>query len=166
LYEHPALVKLRPEVCLRQIEDGLKIAAEKLNALFSEIIAVGLDTPGPASAAGLLSPKVSTNFIHPKWAGCDIREGFASVTYVFSTALNIPTPPPPPFNRFFYGYSRADLNPGANLVLGAGRCEFNSPVFIDLAELAFLFIRVADDWSACAEEHIGPIPTDSKFPVC
>jgi predicted NBD/HSP70 family sugar kinase len=43
----------------------------------SEIVAVGLDTPGPASAAGLLSAKGSTNFVHPEWAGFDIREGLA-----------------------------------------------------------------------------------------
>ena len=29
LFEHPALSKQGPEVCLQQIEDGLKIAAER-----------------------------------------------------------------------------------------------------------------------------------------
>ena len=42
-----------------------------------EIVAVGLDTPGPASAAGQFSARGSTNFVHPKWAGFDIREGLA-----------------------------------------------------------------------------------------
>jgi glucokinase len=77
LCEHPALSRQGPEVCLRQIEDGLKIAAERANALLSDIVAVGLDTPGPASASGLLSAKGSTNFVHPNWAGFDIREGLA-----------------------------------------------------------------------------------------
>ncbi len=77
LCEHPALARQGPEVCLQQIEDGLKIAAEKANVLVSDIVAVGLDTPGPASAAGQLSAKGSTNFVHPKWAGFDIREGLA-----------------------------------------------------------------------------------------
>ena len=48
---------------------------------------VGLDTPGPASAAGLLSAKGSTNFVHADWAGFDIREALAKrlgkpVTYL------------------------------------------------------------------------------------
>jgi len=77
LCEHPSLAKQGPEVCLRQIEDGLKIAAERAHVLLSEIVAVGLDTPGPASAAGLLSAKGSTNFVHRKWAGFDIREALA-----------------------------------------------------------------------------------------
>lgn len=77
LCEHPALSKQGPEVCLQQIEDGLKIAAERANVPFSDIVAVGLDTPGPASATGLLSAKGSTNFVHPNWAGFDVRAGLA-----------------------------------------------------------------------------------------
>ena len=77
LCEHPALVKQGPEVCLRQIADGLKIAADKAGVLLSDVVAVGLDTPGPASAAGQLSTRGATNFVHPHWAGFDIREGLA-----------------------------------------------------------------------------------------
>jgi glucokinase len=77
LCEHPALAKQGPDVCLKQIEDGLKIAADKAGVDVSEIVAVGLDTPGPASAAGMLSAKGSTNFVHANWAGFDIREGLA-----------------------------------------------------------------------------------------
>src|SRR5689334_23779348 len=69
LCEHPALSKQGPEVCLKQIEDGLRIAAERAKISFADIVVVGLDTPGPASAAGLLSAKGSTNFVHPDWSG-------------------------------------------------------------------------------------------------
>jgi predicted NBD/HSP70 family sugar kinase len=77
LCEHPALSKEGPEICLRQIEDGLHIALEKAGIPFSDLVVVGLDTPGPASAAGVLSAEGSTNFIHPGWAGFDIRESLA-----------------------------------------------------------------------------------------
>src|SRR5882724_5360240 len=77
LCEHPALARQGPEVCLKQIEDGLGIAAGLAGIAPSDIVAVGLDTPGPASAAGQLSARGSTNFVHPKWAGFDIREGLA-----------------------------------------------------------------------------------------
>ena len=59
LCEHPSLAKQGPDVCLKQIEDGLKIAADRANIQVSEIVAVGLDTPGPASAAGKLSARGS-----------------------------------------------------------------------------------------------------------
>jgi predicted NBD/HSP70 family sugar kinase len=77
LCEHPALAKQGPEVCLQQIADGLKIAAERASVRLADVVAIGLDTPGPASAAGQLSARGSTNFVHPKWAGFDIREGLA-----------------------------------------------------------------------------------------
>ena len=73
LCEHPALSKQGPDICLQQIEDGLAIAAGKAGIALSDIAAVGLDTPGPASASGVLSAKGSTNFVHPDWAGYDIR---------------------------------------------------------------------------------------------
>jgi len=87
LCEHPALAKQGPDVCLRQIADGLKIATEKVGVPLSDVVAVGLDTPGPASATGVLSARGSTNFVHPNWASFDIREGLAQklgkpVTYL------------------------------------------------------------------------------------
>jgi len=87
LCEHPARSKEGPDICLQQIEDGLKLAAEKAEVSMEDIVVVGLDTPGPASAAGVLSAKGSTNFVHQNWAGFDIREGLAKklgkpVTYL------------------------------------------------------------------------------------
>ena len=75
LCEHPALSREGPDVCLRQIEDGLKIAVQRAGVPLEAIVAVGLDTPGPASASGVLSARGSTNFVHPEWAGFDIRAG-------------------------------------------------------------------------------------------
>ena len=75
LCEHPARSKEGPAVCLGQIEEGLRIAAELAGADPAEIVVVGLDTPGPASAEGRLSARGSTNFVHADWAGYDIREG-------------------------------------------------------------------------------------------
>jgi glucokinase len=77
LCEHPALAKQGPEICLRQIADGLKVATDRAGIAMTDVVAIGLDTPGPASAAGQLSARGSTNFVHPKWAGFDIREGLA-----------------------------------------------------------------------------------------
>ncbi len=87
LCEHPSRSKEGPGVCLRQIEEGLQIAAKAADVQLADVIAVGLDTPGPASAAGMLSAKGSTNFVHPAWAGFDIRDNLAKklcrpVTYL------------------------------------------------------------------------------------
>jgi glucokinase len=74
LCEHPARSKEGPAVCLAQIAEGLTIAAKRAQVNLDDIVVVGLDTPGPASASGVLSAKGSTNFVHPDWAGLDIRE--------------------------------------------------------------------------------------------
>jgi predicted NBD/HSP70 family sugar kinase len=77
LCEHPARSKEGPEVCLSQIADGLEIAVKLAGLTLGDVVVVGLDTPGPASAAGVLSAKGSTNFVHPDWASFDIRDGLA-----------------------------------------------------------------------------------------
>jgi predicted NBD/HSP70 family sugar kinase len=77
LCEHPALSTQGPPQCMQQIADGLQIATEKAGICFEDMVAVGLDAPGPASAAGQLSARGSTNFVHPNWAGFDIRASLA-----------------------------------------------------------------------------------------
>ena len=72
--EYPALSTQGPEVCLAQIEKGLEVAAGKAGVELRDVAAVGLDTPGPASATGVLSARGSTNFVHADWAGFDIRQ--------------------------------------------------------------------------------------------
>ncbi len=73
LCEHPARAPEGPDICLQQIADGLDVAAARAGILPADIIVAGLDTPGPASASGVLSARGSTNFVHADWAGFDIR---------------------------------------------------------------------------------------------
>jgi glucokinase len=75
LFEHPARSKEGPDVCLRQIADGLAAAATRAGVRVSDVDIVGLDTPGPATADGVFSVRGSTNFAHERWAGFDIRGG-------------------------------------------------------------------------------------------
>ncbi|HEV3486317.1 MAG TPA: ROK family protein [Vicinamibacterales bacterium] len=87
LCEHPARSKEGPDICLQQIADGLATAADVAGISVNDIVVVGLDTPGPASAAGVLSARGSTNFMHPGWGGFDIRAALAEklgrpVTYL------------------------------------------------------------------------------------
>ena len=87
LCEHPARSIEGPSVCLGQIATGLAAAASQAGVQMDDIVAIGLDTPGPASSAGVLSRRGSTNFVHPEWAGYDIRAGLETrlkrpVTYL------------------------------------------------------------------------------------
>lgn len=75
LCEYPSRSKEGPAVCLQQILDGLHVALKQAGVSLADVAVVGLDTPGPASADGVLSARGSTNFVHPDWAGFDIRAG-------------------------------------------------------------------------------------------
>jgi glucokinase len=67
-----------------EVQQGPDAAVEALGAAFEDILkvtgtarasvrAVGLDSPGPASAEGVISSKGSTNFAPPAWRGFDFR---------------------------------------------------------------------------------------------
>jgi predicted NBD/HSP70 family sugar kinase len=67
-----------------RVKEGPVVAVEALAAAFDHVLtetgvpraavrAVGLDTPGPASATGVISAKGSTNFVDPAWRGFDVR---------------------------------------------------------------------------------------------
>lgn len=88
LCEHPARSTEGPAICLQQIVEGLQIALERAGVSRQDLVAVGLDTPGPASATGVLSAEGSTNFVHPGWAGFDIRRGLADRLALPVTYLN------------------------------------------------------------------------------
>jgi predicted NBD/HSP70 family sugar kinase len=88
LCEHPARSTEGPDICLRQIVDGLQIALERARVRREDVVAVGLDTPGPASATGVLSAEGSTNFVHAGWAGFDIRGALAERLGLPVTYLN------------------------------------------------------------------------------
>jgi glucokinase len=79
LCEHPSRSIEGPDVCLRQIADGLAIAVARAGVALDDVVMVGLDTPGPASAIGVLSAKGSTNFVHPAWAGLDLPARLSAV---------------------------------------------------------------------------------------
>jgi predicted NBD/HSP70 family sugar kinase len=80
MLESPSLVGRGPAVTLKQMEEALKHAADLAGIAMSSVKAVGLDTPGPASADGVISAQGSTNFGNSEWARYPIREAFQKVT--------------------------------------------------------------------------------------
>ena len=88
LCEYPSRSVEGPGICLDQIADGLGIAADRAGVRRADVVAVGLDTPGPASAAGVLSKRGSTNFVHCAWAGYDIRLALEQKLNCPATYLN------------------------------------------------------------------------------
>jgi predicted NBD/HSP70 family sugar kinase len=73
LVETPSRVLEGPDVAVRELGAALDHILEQTGTPRNTVRAVGLDTPGPASATGVISSKGSTNFSAPEWRGFDIR---------------------------------------------------------------------------------------------
>ena len=73
LVENPSLVTEGPESAIEALAQAFHNILELTRTPLTLVRAVGLDTPGPASATGVISSKGSTNFNQISWHGFDIR---------------------------------------------------------------------------------------------
>ena len=73
LVEMPSLVTEGPEVAVDAMARALDNVLELTGVQQDAVRGVGLDTPGPASADGVISSKGATNFAQPAWRGFDVR---------------------------------------------------------------------------------------------
>ena len=71
--ESPSCVREGPdkaiEALARSLDDVLALTGTRRDA----VRAIGLDTPGPATADGVLSSRGATNFANDEWCGFDVR---------------------------------------------------------------------------------------------
>ena len=73
LVETPSAVREGPTVAVRAMAEAFDNILEQTGIGRAAVRAVGLDTPGPATAQGVISTRGSTNFGHVAWRGFDIR---------------------------------------------------------------------------------------------
>lgn len=73
LVENASFVVEGPETALDALASALDNVLELTGTARSSVRAVGLDTPGPTSADGVISDKGATNFSAPEWRGFDFR---------------------------------------------------------------------------------------------
>jgi glucokinase len=73
LVEMPSRVTEGPEVAVEAMAGALDNVLRLAGVAPEAVRGVGLDTPGPASADGVISSKGATNFAKPEWRGFDVR---------------------------------------------------------------------------------------------
>ena len=83
LFERPSRVTEGPDVAVAALVESFDDILQRTGISRDRVKAVGLDTPGPASAEGVVSSRGSTNFSHPGWRNYDFRGGL-------ETALGLP----------------------------------------------------------------------------
>jgi glucokinase len=77
LAEVPSNVREGPDRAIQSLVDSVEQVLALTGVPFTSVRAVGLDTPGPASADGVISSKGATNFGDAGWGGFDIRSALA-----------------------------------------------------------------------------------------
>ncbi len=73
LYETPSRVTEGPAIAVQALIECFEDVLRRTLIDRARVRAVGLDTPGPASAEGVISSRGSTNFSHPGWRNFDFR---------------------------------------------------------------------------------------------
>jgi glucokinase len=73
LVENPSRVRDGPGVAVEALVAALDHVLDLTGVTPGLIRAVGLGTPGPASAEGVISSTGATNFVHADWHGFDFR---------------------------------------------------------------------------------------------
>jgi predicted NBD/HSP70 family sugar kinase len=91
LVETPSSVREGPEAAVNALAWAFEHVLSLTGTPRASVAAVGLDTPGPASAQGVISSRGSTNFLHPGWRGFDVRgalEARLGLPVVYSNDAN------------------------------------------------------------------------------
>ncbi len=88
LVETPSRVAEGPDVTVAVLAAAFAQVLELSGTPRTAAVAVGLDTPGPASADGVLSSRGATNFAGPAWRGFDFRGALERAVGLPVTYLN------------------------------------------------------------------------------
>ncbi|HXZ70821.1 MAG TPA: ROK family protein [Streptosporangiaceae bacterium] len=75
--EVPSSVREGPDKAIACLVDSVEQVLGLTGVPLTSVRAIGLDTPGPASADGIISSKGATNFGDAGWRGFDIRGALA-----------------------------------------------------------------------------------------
>jgi len=71
--ESPSYVRQGPDKAIEALARALDDALELTGTPRAAVRMVGLDTPGPVTAEGVLSSRGATNFANDEWCGFDVR---------------------------------------------------------------------------------------------
>lgn len=75
MYEIPSRVGEGPDAAIEAMAETMDVVLRDTGIGRDRVAAVGLDTPGPASADGVISSRGATNFPQRAWWGYDVRAG-------------------------------------------------------------------------------------------
>lgn len=119
LVELPSRVQEGPQIAVQALVDAFHNILDVTGVARDAIAAVGLDTPGPASATGVISSRGSTNFAHPEWRNFDVRRALELQLQIPVVYTNDANAAGLYAHHAFYG-AEADEHSSAALIVGTG----------------------------------------------
>lgn len=161
MVETPSRVTEGPAVTIEVLAEAFDHILALTGSPRTAVAAVGLDTPGPASATGVLSSRGATNFSDPSWHGYDFRGALERRLGLPVTYLNDGNAAALYAHRVHFGPSAGTRSSVAAIVgtgLGGGVVEQGrviSGAAGQAGELGHIHIRM--------DGLLGP---DQPMPVC
>jgi glucokinase len=118
--ESPSFVRDGPDKAIEAMARSLDDVLGLTGVARDQVRAVGLDTPGPVSADGVLSSRGGTNFAAAEWHGFDVRgalEARVGVPVVFNNDANAAALYA---HHAHFGNQDAGLRSSVSVIVGTG----------------------------------------------
>src|SRR5580698_6722079 len=121
MVETPSYVREGPEKAIEALALSFEQVLELTGTPREIVRAVGLDTPGPVSADGVISSRGATNFGNPEWRGFDVRgalERALGIRVVYNNDANAAALYA--HHVFFGAGGEADRSSSVSAIIGTG----------------------------------------------
>ena len=121
MVETPSYVREGPEKAIEALALSFEQVLELTGTPREIVRAVGLDTPGPVSADGVISSRGATNFGNPEWRGFDVRgalERILGIRVVYNNDANAAALYA--HHVFFGAGGDADRSSSVSAIIGTG----------------------------------------------
>jgi glucokinase len=119
LIETPSRVREGPGVAVDALQLAFDDILQKTGVARERVRLVGFDTPGPASAEGVISSKGATNFVHPGWRDFDFRKALEDRLRIQVVYSNDGNAAALYAHRSYFG-AEAPLRSSVSVVVGTG----------------------------------------------
>lgn len=138
MVEVPSRVTEGPAAAQQAVADVIALVLQTTGVSRDQVLAIGLDTPGPADAKGVISSLGATNFSDKEWWGYDIRAGVEKHIGLPTIYNNDGNAAALYAHRQLFGehqYQRSSVSAIVGTGLGAGVIE-NGEVIVGAAGMA------------------------------
>jgi glucokinase len=120
LVETPSYVREGPEKAIQALAMSFEQILELTGTGRDTVRAVGLDTPGPVSADGVIALRGATNFGNPDWCGFDVRGALEQAIGVRVLYNNDANAAALYAHHVYFGPDEADRHSSVSVIIGTG----------------------------------------------